>query len=152
MSDTTIDLLEKERDALAAQVAALREALLDAVDRGPPCPCCDAEDEQTESDGLYPHLENCIASAALDNTEQAAREHDERVRAEAYAVAKAQYVQHLGLLSPDDTETLDVMFRRIRAEERERALEEAAEEVAAYPGGDFREMAAHIRALGSKKS
>jgi hypothetical protein len=57
--------LEAQLREAQAHCAALKEALQDSVDRGPPCPCCGAEDDETESAGLYPHTEGCIAWAAL---------------------------------------------------------------------------------------
>lgn len=53
--------LAREREKADALVNALQHC----IDLGPPCPSCGAEDEEMESDGLYPHVEDCQAWAAL---------------------------------------------------------------------------------------
>lgn len=49
-----------ERDALAAENAALRNAIEHAIDLGPPCPFCRAEDDDEEG---YPHTSECVVWA-----------------------------------------------------------------------------------------
>lgn len=71
--DVELPRLRAERDALAAQVAALREALEAWRE---PCPRCD---EGLEAPDCTCSRAEWLVNAALSDTAAAAREHDERI-------------------------------------------------------------------------
>lgn len=60
--------LHQRVEELKDRSRARGDALQHCIDLGPPCPLCGAEDEETESAGMYPHHTGCIGLTLLAGT------------------------------------------------------------------------------------
>lgn len=107
--------VEAERNAALAQMAVLREALADLVDRAPPC--------------AHPAIPQaccfCHARAALASTEQAAAEFVERVKAEAEHAAQMKYGHRFTTEGLAERDALRAELAKVREATWREAIEAA---------------------------